>query len=248
MPKFFVKSEQIKEKEIIIKGQDVNHIKNVLRAKVGEKIEIGNNEKQENFLCEIIELNKEQIVCNILKKLDSKAESKAQITIIQGIPKADKMELIIQKAVELGAYDIQPIEMQRCVVKLDNKDKIKKQQRWQKIAEVAAKQCGRDRITQIKEIINMKNICQISNNYDILLVSYENEENNKLKQEIEKIKKINKENIKIGIVIGPEGGIDEKEIEIFKENNAEIITLGPRILRTETVALNILSILMYELE
>ena len=250
MPKFFVKSEQIKEKEIIIKGQDVNHIKNVLRAKVGEKIEIGNNEKQENFLCEIIELNKEQIVCNILKKLDSKAESKAQITIIQGIPKADKMELIIQKSTELGVKEITPVNMERCIVKVNGKDETKKIERWQKIAEVAAKQSGRDIIPNVNNIIKLRDIEKILADYDCVLVAYEKEENNTLKHELlnlkEKMKQ--KSNLKIAILIGPEGGISEPEIDCLKQIGAKVITLGKRILRTETVALAISSIILYELE
>ena len=121
-------------------------------------------------------------------------------------------------------------------------------QRWQKIAEVAAKQSGRNRIPSINEIKSIQNICNLCQEYDIVIVAYENEKENKLKQELEKLKKKQIQNLKIAILIGPEGGIDNSEIELLKENRAKIVTLGNRILRTETVALNVLSIIMYEFE
>lgn len=250
MPKFFVKEEQIKDNEIIIIGQDVKHIKKVLRAKTGDELQICNSQNGENFLCEIQDLENEDITCKIKEKIQEKVESNIEVTIFQGLPKADKMEYIIQKSVELGVSNITPVEMKRCVVKLDGKDKIKKIERWQKISEVAAKQCGRDIIPQINNVINIQNICNLISEYDILLVAYENEKENTLKEQIEKLKKQNnsESKIKIGIVIGPEGGLEENDVNKLKENGAQIITLGKRILRTETVALNILSIIMYELE
>ena len=253
MPKFFVKQEQINENIIIIQGQDVNHIKKVLRAKIGDELQICNSQNGENFLCDIEEIKNEDILCKVKQKIEEKVESNIEVTIFQGLPKADKMEYIIQKSVELGVYDITPVEMKRCVVKLDEKDKCKKQLRWQKISEVAAKQCGRDIIPQINNIINIKNICELIEKYDIVLVAYENEKENTLKEQLKLIKekmkqqKINKV-IRIGVVIGPEGGLEEKDVEDLKENEAKIITLGKRILRTETVALNVLSVIMYELE
>ena len=204
MPKFFVKEEQIKENQIIIKGQDVNHIKKVLRAKIGDELQICNSKTKENFLCDIEKINNEDIICNIKQKIEEKVESNVEVTIFQGLPKADKMEYIIQKSVELGVYDIIPVEMKRCVVKLDEKDKNKKITRWQKISEVAAKQCGRDIIPEIKEIINIKKLCNLIESYDIVLVAYENEKENTLKEEIKLIKentKYNNNKIKIGIVI-----------------------------------------------
>ncbi|CDE90567.1 MAG: 16S rRNA (uracil(1498)-N(3))-methyltransferase [Clostridia bacterium] len=250
MPKFFVKEEQIQENQIIILGQDVNHIKKVLRAKIGDELQICNSQNGENFLCEIDNLEEEKIICQIKEKIQEQVESNIEVTIFQGLPKADKMEYIIQKSVELGVYDITPVEMKRCVVKLNEKDKSKKIERWQKISEVAAKQCGRDIIPQINNIINIKNICNLIQEYDMVLVAYENEEKNTLKEQLENIKKQNnsKSKVKIGIIIGPEGGLEEKDVETLKENGAKVITLGRRILRTETVALNVLSIIMYELE
>ncbi len=241
MPKFFVTADNIENNKITITGKDVNHIKNVLRKKVGDKIIVCKNK---DYLCEIISLNNDIIECKIIEELDTNSESNIKVTIYQGIPKSDKMELIIQKSVELGAFAIIPTEMKRCIVKL--KDKEKKIQRWQKISEVASKQCNRNIIPQINNVITLDKIDK--NMHDVILVAYENEKKNTLKNELKEIKKANYKNVNIAIVIGPEGGIDKTEIEVLKQKQAKIVTLGDRILRTETVALNMLSIIMYELE
>ena len=248
MPKFFVTSEDIHQEEIKITGKDVNHIKNVLRKKIGEELTICNQDLSTDYLCKIIRMQEDSIQCHIIKQLDTNSEANIKVSIFQGLPKADKMEWVIQKAVELGVYDITPIEMKRCVVKLTDKDKIKKLQRWQKIAEVAAKQSGRNRIPSINKIESIKNICNLCSDYDIVIVAYENEKENKLKYELQKLKHLPTEDFKIAVLIGPEGGIDASEIQLLKEKGAKIVTLGNRILRTETVALNVLSIIMYELE
>ena len=246
MPKFFVKKDQIQNDEVNIINGDVNHIKNVLRYKIGDELDICNNENGENFRVVIQELNNSKIKCKIIKKIDNNTESNVFIHIYQGLPKAEKMELIIQKATELGAAKITPIEMERSIVKIKENDKIKKTTRWQKIAEVAAKQSGRNNILEIDNIKNIKEIAKEIEKYDTFIVTYEKEMYNKLKSELEKITKIN--NPKIGILIGPEGGITEEEISILKEGGAKIVTLGKRILRTETVALMVCSIIQYVLE
>ena len=248
MPKFFVSDEQINEAlgEIKITGTDVNHLKNVLRVKNGDKVEICNLCNQQNYNCQIKEINREYINTEILEKMSEIAETNVKVTIFQGIPKAEKMEWVIQKAVELGVYDIVPVEMKRCVVKLKEKVLDKKLQRWQKISEVAAKQCGRNLIPKIHPVITSKDIANQINQYDVILVAYEDEKHITLKQELLKLKQ--KDDIKIGIIIGPEGGLESKDVEMWREKGAKIITLGRRILRTETVALQCLSIIMYELE
>ena len=249
MPKFFVRDGQIENNTIKVEGQDVNHIRNVLRQKVGDEIIICNSDKQKNYLCDIQKIEKETIECKIVRELED-FKSNVKVTIMQGIPKKDKMELVIQKSVELGCFDIQPVEMERCVVKLQEKDKKKKQERWQKIAEVAAKQCDRDFIPKVNNIMKLKDICKILNEYDIVILAYEKEEKTTLKETLKKIKeKYGEKEVKIAVIIGPEGGIDLKEVEMIQENdNVITVTLGKRILRTETVALNVLSIIMYELE
>ncbi len=179
-----------------------------------------------------------------MKELQSNKESNLHINIIQGLPKSDKMELIIQKGTELGVKEFTPLALKRCVVKIDSKDEKKKIERWQKQAEVAAKQCGRDIIPKVNSIYNINTILNLLKDYDLILLAYENENKNTLKNEIEKIQN---SNAKIAIIIGPEGGLEETEVEFLKENGAKVITLGNRILRTETVALVVTSILMYTL-
>ena len=159
MPKFFVKTEQLNDNKITIVGEDVKHIKNVLRLKVDDNIQICNLETSINYTCGISKINSDNIECIIFNETSSNCESNVQISIFQGLPKTDKMELIIQKSVELGAYEITPIEMKRCVVKFDEKTKNKKIERWQKISEVAAKQSGRDIVPKVNDIINVKNVC-----------------------------------------------------------------------------------------
>ncbi len=251
MPKFFVENSQINENNIEIINDDVKHIKKVLRKNIGDTLEICNKNTGDNFLCKIEEFNNEKIICNIDKIIENKAENNIYINIFQGLPKLDKMEYIIQKSVELGVSEITPLNMKRCVVKIDAKDENKKIQRWNKISEVAAKQCGRNIIPKVNNIAKIKEIKNLCNDYDIILVAYEEEKENKLKKVLQELKNIyNKDEVlKIAIVIGSEGGIDKEEVEELKNiNNAKVITLGDRILRTETVALNIISIIMYEFE
>lgn len=248
MPKFFVESKQIKDNKIIIIGQDVNHIKNVLRKTIGSSIEICDKDDSKNFLAEIKSIDTDIIECIIIEEIKTNAESNVFINVFQGLPKSDKMELIIQKSIELGASKITPVTMKRCVVKLSEKDGEKKIARWQKISEVASKQCGRNIIPQIDNICSIKDVCNEISEYDAVWVAYENEKNNKLKSELQELKNSPKKDLKVAIVIGPEGGIEPDEIENLKTNGAAIISLGDRILRTETASLNMISIINYELE
>ena len=247
MRKFFVNSENIKENKVNILGNDVNHIKNVLRLKIGDQIQICNQETSENYICEIIEIDNKCVETEILEKIEAVAEGNVDLHIFQGLPKADKMELIIQKGTELGVSKFIPVSFKRSIVKLSGKDEAKKIERWQKIAEVAAKQSHRDLVPEVKNIINVKNVCDLISEYDIVLLAYEEELQNYIKNELLKIKSAN-EKIKIAVVIGPEGGIDSEEADALKNSGAKVVSLGKRILRTETVALQVASIIMYELE
>lgn len=157
------------------------------------------------------------------------------------------MELIIQKGTELGVSEFIPVALKRSIVKISGKDEIKKIDRWNKIAEVAAKQCGRDLVPLVRSVENIKNICNQIKEYDIVLLAYELEEKNYIKDELQKLKH-KKENYKIAVIIGPEGGLEQEEVDYLSENGAKVISLGKRILRTETVALQVSSIIMYELE
>ena len=157
------------------------------------------------------------------------------------------MELIIQKGTELGVTEFIPVSLKRSIVKISGKDEAKKIDRWNKIAEVAAKQSGRDLVPIVRNVENIKNICNEIKDYDIVLLAYELEENNYIKNELQKLKRKNK-NYKIAIIIGPEGGLEQDEVSVMQESGAKVISLGKRILRTETVALQVSSIIMYELE
>ena len=247
MRKFFVKNENILEDKIEIVGSDVNHIKNVLRLKARDQIQICNQETQQNYSCEILQITNQNVQTKILDTMQSLVESNVQLHIYQGLPKADKMEWILQKGTELGVSSFTPVAFQRSIVKLTGKDALKKIERWQKITEVAAKQAKRDLVPKVENILAVKNICPLLSEYDIVLLAYEEEHENTLKNEITKIKNT-KENLKIAVIIGPEGGIEKEEVEILKKAGAKVVTLGRRILRTETVALQVSSILMYELE
>ena len=250
MPKFFVKNEQVNQGKINILGEDVNHIKNVLRMKNEDTFCVCNEDSSENYLVKIEEINKDRIICNIIERIQNSAESNVRVHVYQGLPKSDKMELIIQKSVELGVDKITPVEMKRCVVKLDGKEKIKKIERWQKIAEVAAKQSGRDIIPEICAVQNVKEISGDFSGFDLVLLCYENEKDVHLKSVLQKLHsgKDCLNQLEIAVVIGPEGGVDISEVEFMKQSGAEVVSLGSRILRTETVALNLLSIIMYEFE
>lgn len=247
MPKFFVKSNQIENNKIIISGEDVNHIANVLRMKVGEQIQVCDVDTTKNYSAELEEFSKNAVECRILDEIPSEAESNINLKIFQGIPKSDKMELIIQKSTELGVKGIVPVDMERCVSKITGKDEKKKIERWQKISEVAAKQSGRDIIPKIEQVTNIKKLCGIISDFDMLIVPYEKAEGYSFRDAVEELKEKNTENLNIGIVIGPEGGFEIAEVKLLEDAGAKIVTLGKRILRTETVALAMASVIMYEL-
>ena len=246
MSKFFVKDNQINNNIINIVGEDVNHIANVLRMKKEEELQVCNQETGENYITKITSFSKEKIECEIVEKMCKTVESNVDITLFQGIPKFDKMELIIQKNTEVGVKRIVPVLMERTVVKIDDKTASKKIERWQKIAEVASKQSMRDIIPKIENIIKLKDIN--IDEYDSILVAYENEDKNMLKKELIKLKDTKQEKYNIAIIIGPEGGIAEKEIGILKDMGAIFVSLGKRILRTETAGIVMAGNIIYELE
>lgn len=241
---FFVPPENISESEITITGGDFNHIKNVLRMKQGERF-IVNDGDGASYCCSIREFVGESVVADIEKGQLESNELPVRLVLFQGLPKSDKMELIIQKAVELGASEIVPVEMARCVVRLDEKKKKSKQVRWQAIAESAAKQSGRTVVPKIKNIMSFELALKYSEDLDILLVPYECADSiKKLREKVDMLKV----GMSAGVFIGPEGGYEEMEIEKAKEHGGEIVSLGKRILRTETAAIAALSICMFNIE
>lgn len=246
MQKFFVNQEQINNNVITIIGEDVNHIANVLRLSIGEKVLVGNKTTGDNYLCKIKEINEKKVLLDILYINEYTTEPKTYIHIFQGLPKADKMEQIIQKCTEVGVSEFTPVAMNRCIVKLDGKESYKKIERWQKIAETAAKQSKRDIIPKINLVKNIKNIFENIKEYDIVLVAYEEENYNCLDSILQSYKKSTNKSYKIAVIIGPEGGITKEEVDIIKQNGGKSVTLGKRILRTETAPIVISSIILYE--
>ena len=244
MYQFFVEPENIQGKKVIITGSDVNHIKNVLRMQVGEEINVSNGIDGKEYRCAITELG-EEIVCELRFVKEDGVELPSKIYLFQGLPKSDKMELVIQKAVELGVYEVIPVSMARSIVKIDEKKKASRVARWQEIAKAAAKQSKRGIIPQVHDIITYKQAVEYAKDLDVKLIPYEMAEGMAYtKSIIEAIQP----GESIGFIIGPEGGIDDKELTIAKEAGFKEITLGKRILRTETAGLTVMSILMYQLE
>lgn len=211
MYKFFISQKQIDGETATITGEDVNHIANVLRLKQPDKIILCNKDEGKSYISEIMQIEKAYIICKILEMVSETTESNVNIDLFQGLPKSDKMEYIIQKTTEIGVKNIYPVNFERCIVKLDSKSEAKKIDRWQKIAEVSAKQSKRDIIPTIKSLINIKEICQNSKKYDIILLAYENEEKTTIKQELKKL--IRNSNLKIAIIVGPEGGMADEEVK-----------------------------------
>lgn len=241
---FFVTPAQISEEYAVITGQDVNHIRNVLRMKAGEQVGIRDGISR-NYICELEEIGTEEIHARILSVDEDDSELPARLYLFQGLPKSDKMELIIQKAVELGAYEIIPVATRRAVVKLDRKKEESKVKRWNTIAESAAKQSGRMLVPEVTGVKTMKEAFAYAASFDINLIPYELAGG---MQDTKKIISGVKPGMQVGIFIGPEGGFDVEEVEAAVEAGIHPITLGRRILRTETAGLTALSVLMFQLE
>lgn len=244
MHHFFTDPQNVYEKEVIITGNDVNHMKNVLRIKPGELVKISDGNGTE-YECSVNRYESENAILNILNSFKSNSELSSKIYLFQGLPKSDKMELIIQKAAELGAYKVIPVTTKRAVVKLDPKKAAKKVERWNAISLSAAKQSGRSMIPEVEQVMSFSEALQYAKQMDLILFPYELAEGMSVTKEI--ISTI-KPNQKIGVFIGPEGGFEEEEVRKAEEIGAHPITLGKRILRTETAGLAVLSILMYQLE
>ena len=243
MQRFFTEPENIQEDEIVIVGDDVNHMRNSLRMKVGEQLEVCDSTGKV-YLCRINEYLQLAVVLKIDKEWQIDTELPSQIYLFQGLPKSDKMELIIQKAVELGVYQIIPVSTNRAVVKLDEKKSTKKVSRWSSISESAAKQSGRGIIPKVSEVMTYEEALEVAKSLELTLFPYELATDMTRTKEL--LKKV-KPSQKIGVFVGPEGGFDQVEVEKAIESGALPITLGKRILRTETAAITMLSLLMFEL-
>lgn len=235
MPKFFTKPDFIDDKEIKIVGEDVSHISKVLRMSAGDNIVVCDGEGND-YDAVITSISKTEVVAEITGKYVCNAEPCVNVTLYQALPKQGKMEYIIQKNTELGINKIIPVYTKRCVVKPSDKT-----ERWAKVAEAAAKQCGRGIIPQIMPVVTFDEAVEQMKEYDLALMPYECEEENGLKKVLQSADYKN-----ISIFIGPEGGFDIKEVEAAKNAGVKTVTLGKRILRTETAASAVLPIIMYE--
>lgn len=245
MYQFFVEPGQIQGREILIQGSDVNHIRNVLRMRVGEELSVSNGVDGREYRCHIVELAEDVIRCELRFIKEEGTELPSRIYLLQGLPKADKMELIIQKAVELGAYQIVPVATRRTVVKLDAKRATSKVTRWQAIAEAAAKQSRRGIIPQVQQVMDWKQALDYVKELPVRLIPYELAEDMGRTRDILAGLEPGQD---IAVFIGPEGGFEAEEIAGAMEAGVIPITLGKRILRTETAGMTVLSWLMYHLE
>lgn len=252
MNKFYVENVTSADKSVTIVGEDVNHIKNVLRLRNGEQIMVVGSD-QKNYICSITEVNDDFVNADIVDIEENAAELSAKITLYQGMPKSDKMEWIIQKTVELGVARVVPVMMERSVVKLDAAKQRKKVSRYQGVAESAAKQSGRGFIPEIGDFMTFKEAVQEAqglgknkeNASASLLLPYESAKGISYTREIfDQAVKTDS----IAIFIGPEGGFAESEVKLAEDAGAKIVTLGHRILRTETAGMTVLSILGYLME
>lgn len=247
MHQFFVAPSQIdvENKTVTITGPDVNHLKNVLRMKIGEELAVSNGQDGKEYRCAVRAYHDAEVECELRFVKEEGVELPAKIHLFQGLPKADKLELIIQKAVELGVYQVIPVETKRSIVKLDEKKARAKTARWQQISEAAAKQSKRGIIPEIKEPVSFRKALEMTEKMDVKLIPYE------MAEDMERTRTLIggiKPGQEIAVFIGPEGGFDETEIAAAREMGVEPITLGRRILRTETAPLAVLSWLGYHLE
>ena len=241
---FFATPSNVRDGRIYINGADVSHIRNVLRMKEGNQLYINDGDGTE-YLCTISAFFADEIVCDIISSGANGAEAPVKYFLFQGLPKADKFEYIIQKTVELGAFEIIPVKTARTIVKYDEKKEKAKLERWNKISESAAKQSRRGIIPQVKEIMAFKEALAFAQGLDINLIPYENFKSmDETRAVYEKIKP----GMSIGIFIGPEGGFEQAEVAAACASGAYQISLGSRILRTETAPLALLSVLNYILE
>jgi 16S rRNA (uracil1498-N3)-methyltransferase len=243
MRRFFVPKTQIDEQHALIMGQDVNHMKNVLRMNIGDAVALCDGYGTD-YEATIKTIEQEQIVLTINSKKRNEAEAQTRICLYQALPKADKMELIIEKSVELGVSAVVPVYTERCIVKkLDAKKTEKKQERWQKISESAAKQSGRGIIPEVKLFEPFKQAIQACD-ADHKLILWETENQNSLKKAMENIQR----GSTIAVFIGPEGGLTQTEVAMAKEHGWQSVTIGKRILRTETAGMATVAAIMFGLD
>ncbi|ASS76098.1 16S rRNA (uracil(1498)-N(3))-methyltransferase [Tumebacillus algifaecis] len=241
MQRYFVEPEAIQNGAVTITGDDVKHIVRVLRMEAGEQVIVCDGVGHA-YLVELTELGGEQVVGRIMEQLADTAEPRVKITLAQGLPKGDKMDLIVQKGTEVGISRFVPLEMARCIVQYDQKKEQKRRERWQKIAKEAAEQAHRTLIPSVGIGMTLKQLVGNLDGFDLVLVPYEGEKARGLREVLQEHPDVGH----ICVVIGPEGGISEAEIETALAAGAIPVTLGPRILRTETAGLVTAACICYQ--
>ncbi len=242
MPRFFVEANQINKDKIEITGQDVRHIRDVLRLDYHALIEVCNGQGID-YDCVIEEINSETIVAKILEERFSKSEPKTKVILFQSLIKGDKIEWVIQKSIEIGVNEIIPMQTTFCVSKMDTSKKADaKINRWNKIAQSAAKQSGRGMIPEVARPVTFAKALELCEKMDLALIAYEKEDQKTLRSQLSGLA-----GKTMGILIGPEGGFSKEEIEKAEKAGIKAITLGPRILRSETASITLVSNILYEL-
>lgn len=248
---FFVEPSQISDRSVVITGDDVNHIRNVIRLKPGDEISVSNGADGREYRCGIEEITETEVACTLRFVKEEDVELPSKVYLFQGLPKGDKMEFIIQKTVELGVYEVIPVAMKRCVVKLDEKKAKAKTARWQGISEAAAKQSKRGVVPGVREVMGFQEALEYAASMDIKLVPYE------MENTLDGARGMAGTRQMIGclvpgqsvaVMIGPEGGFEESEIQAAISCGMTPVTLGRRILRTETAGMTVMAWLMYQLE
>lgn len=244
MYQFFIEADHISDNQARITGQDFIHMKQVVRLHAGERFRVSTSDGK-NYFCVLKEYEEDAAIGEIMEEDMDGTELNGSIWLFQGLPKQDKMELIIQKTVELGVTHVVPVAMKRSVVKLDDKKAKDKVKRWQAISEAAAKQSKRSIVPEVLDVCTYKQALEMFDTLDMVLLPYENEKGISYTKEMLGQIKPGKN---IGIIIGPEGGFEPEEVELAMEKNAHPVTLGKRILRTETAAIATMTLVMLQME
>ena len=247
MYRFFVSPENIQGNDVYIEGQDVNHMKNVLRMKPGEEVSVVTEGENAEYRCEVAAFEEDRVRLKLRFIKEENVELPNKIYLFQGLPKSDKMEFIIQKAVELGVYEIIPVAMKRSVVKLDKKKEASRIARYNSISEAAAKQSKRSVIPCVRNVMTFNEAVEYCRDMDVKLLPYELADMDAMDRTRSILGGI-KKGQSVAVFIGPEGGFEESEVDVALRGDFETITLGRRILRTETAGMTVLSWLVYLLE